>query len=220
MLRAHERELGRPEGLQNRHDRIRRRRPRPAVATTTPNWGRCPTFDALCFVSGGVGRTQGGSCLDGPTIRQRRPEHRNPSGFRRARHRAGWRHAGPSRRPGSRRLAAGLGGPGPLPRVRAGRGRDRGARQPGVDPDRPLAGRRHPLRRRDGVTPSCADRLRGGRRTRARRPLAQRHPGQRPARGVEPARGRRRDRRSAVTRCTSWTPRRPQLPPSRPQSRD
>ena len=60
--------------------------------------------------------------------------------------------------------------------------------QPGMDADRPLAGRRHPLRRRDGLTPSCPDRQRGGRRTRARRPLAQRHPGQRPARGVEPAR--------------------------------
>ena len=80
------------------------------------------------------------------------------------------------------------------------------AGQPGVDADRPVAGRRHPLRRRDGVAPSCPDRQRGGRRTRARRPLAQRHPGQRPARRVEPAGGRRRDRRSAATRCTSWTP--------------
>ena len=78
--------------------------------------------------------------------------------------------------------------------------------QPGMDADRPLAGRRHPLRRRHGLAPSCADRQRGGRRTRARRPLAQRHPGQRPARRVEPAGRRRRARRSAATRCTSWTP--------------
>ena len=56
----------------------------------------------------------------------------------------------------------------------------------GVDPDRPLAGRRRPLRRRDGLAPSRARRQPGRGRTRARRPLAQRRLRQRRARRVGP----------------------------------
>ena len=55
------------------------------------------------------------------------------------------------------------------------------ARRARVDPDRTLAGRRRALRRRDRVAPPCADRLPGGRRARARRPLAQRRLRQRPS---------------------------------------
>ena len=100
-----------------------------------------------------------------------------------------------ARPPGSPRRAAGLTVPGQVPRLRGERpprGRPRRAR---VDPDRPLAGRRRALRRRDGVAPPRADRQPGRRRAGARRPLAQRRLRQRPPGGVEPADRRRRDRR-------------------------
>ena len=87
--------------------------------------------------------------------------------------------------------------------------------QPGVDPDRALAGRRRPLRRRDGVAPSCARRQPGRGRTRARRPVAERRLRQRRARRVGAADRRRRDHDRAPQPSSSSTPRRSARPPRR-----
>ena len=139
--------------------------------------------------------SQEGCCLDGPTFRVRRPEHRHP-----ARRLAGRAHAQPAttaRREPPAWLAEARASLPSAGRYLAFEQDGRAGRHPAVarvDPDRPLAGRRRALRRRHGLPPSCPGRRRGGRRARARRPLAQRHLGQRPPRRVEPADRRRRAR--------------------------
>ena len=56
--RAHERQLGGPDGFQNRdvgHESgIRRGNVHPCQCKTKANWGRDPSLGALCFLSGGV----------------------------------------------------------------------------------------------------------------------------------------------------------------------
>ena len=184
--------------------------------------GRDPIDRPVCIPRWRSGRWNGAcarqrSRLDGPTLRPATP--RPPAPCRssvRARCRSPTQAstAPPHARHGSRRRARASTAPASTS-PRAGRGRASWRPcQPRVDADRPLAGRRHPLRRRDGVAPSCAGRQRGGRRTRARRPLAQRHLRQRP-RASSGARSPTATRsRSAATRSTSSTP-----PPSAPAPR-